>query len=485
MKKQPWCSVQLAGVSLTDFGLIIPSPFCSLTLANSEITSMTSFTLNITVGGDSGRKVNIASFEALLYSAAQAVSAYPNASGIPIDFAFGWLNDEGRVDKYLSYQGFTLKFSVSTTGLYMNYTITGFAKLSIQSSMPVLRVPAISGFVQPSAVLVALLDSLKADLYYDYDIDRCDNPTYFNHGNLNISFLQYVRGDFNGVDDYSGFPGILPLAKLYNSTRDASGLNYYKAKSLTQVVNNVSDQKIAEYLVESFCDTSPQCSSFSFWITEPTATKRGTIHFKSNSGLLTTTSSEVLQYGTKDTNILSLSGSYNGVGYNMTNMNFKNVGFTLDASGNSVLKDAEVVNSWSASLANVFQASNIINDVNAIASQFTGNFTVTIPGSLTTYSVAQPVSLLIMSGNTVSPATGVYSIMSVSHTISNKFTTELKLQRLTLGTANQVATSQKIFVNGSSEYSVTSYTQTPNVQSAYKVSLGEMYPNFSDMQVSA
>jgi hypothetical protein len=169
----------------------------------------------------------------------------------------------------------------------------------------------------------------------------------------------------------------------------------------------------------------------------------------------------------------------------MTNMNFKNVGFALDASGNSVLKDAEVVNSWSASLADVFQASNIINDVNAIASQFTGNFTVTIPGSLTTYSVAQPVSLLIMSGNTVSPATGVYSIVSVSHTISNKFTTELKLQRLTLGTANQVATSQKIFVNGSSEYSVTSYTQTPNVQSSYKVNLGEMYPNFSDMQVSA
>ena len=65
----------LSGVSLTDFGLEIPSPFTSLQLSNSEIASVTSWTLNCIVGGDDKRKVNIAAFEALLYSAAQAASS--------------------------------------------------------------------------------------------------------------------------------------------------------------------------------------------------------------------------------------------------------------------------------------------------------------------------------------------------------------------------------------------------------------------------
>ena len=94
MKKQPWCSFILAGMSLTDYGLEIPSPFSSLELSNSEIASFTSWTLRCTVGGDSSKKVNIAAFEALLYSAAQAASSYPNASGVPVSFAFGWLDDK-------------------------------------------------------------------------------------------------------------------------------------------------------------------------------------------------------------------------------------------------------------------------------------------------------------------------------------------------------------------------------------------------------
>lgn len=483
MLKQHWCSFQLAGVSLTDYGLAIPSPFVSLSLNNSEITSMTSWSLSVTVGGDSSRKANIAAFEALLYSAAQAVSAYPNASGIPVSFAFGWLDEKGHVDTYLSYQGFTLKFDVSTSGLFMQYNITGFAKLALQSSMPVLRIPEICGYVQPSAILVALLDSLKAHMYYDYDIDRCDEPTAIRHGDLNTSLVSYVRGSYSGTDDYTGFPGLVKLAKVYNGTRTASGVDTYKAKTLSQLLNNVVTTPIENFLKGSWADTSPQCSSFSFWIDEPTMTSRGIIHFKSDAGLLTSHSTETLQYGTANTNILSLSGSYNGVAYNMTNMRFKSVGFTIDASGNTILQNAEVVNSWSASLGDVFQTANIINDVNAIASQFSGDFSVTIPGNLTKYEIAQPVSLLIMSGNTISPATGVYSIMSVSHNIGNTFTTTLKLQRLTLGTANQVAASQHILVNGSSEYSSTSFIPTNNVKSPYKVELGPSYPDFTYMDV--
>ena len=104
MKKQPFASVSLAGVSLNEYGLKVPSPFCSLEIANSEITSYTNWTLNIVVGGDANKKVNIAAFEALIYSAAQT-DGYANASGVPVSFMFGWLNENGSVEEYVSYQG--------------------------------------------------------------------------------------------------------------------------------------------------------------------------------------------------------------------------------------------------------------------------------------------------------------------------------------------------------------------------------------------
>ena len=108
MKKQCWCSFSLSGVSLTEYGLKIPSPFVSLNLSNSEIASMTSFTLNVVIGGDANRRANSAAFEALLYSAAQSASGYSNSSGVPVSFAFGWLDNTGNVSEYLSYTGFML-----------------------------------------------------------------------------------------------------------------------------------------------------------------------------------------------------------------------------------------------------------------------------------------------------------------------------------------------------------------------------------------
>ena len=44
--------------------------------------------------GDDKRKINVAAFEALIYSAAQASEAEANSSGIPISFAFGWVDNE-------------------------------------------------------------------------------------------------------------------------------------------------------------------------------------------------------------------------------------------------------------------------------------------------------------------------------------------------------------------------------------------------------
>ena len=479
MYKQPWVSFQLAGVSLTDFGLKIPSPFSSLELSNSEISSMTSWTLKCTVGGDSAQKINIAAFEALIYSAAQAASAYPDAQGVPVSFSFGWLDENGTIKDYLSYQGFTLKFNVSTSGMYMQYTLTGFAQMAMQTSSPVINIPEVCGIVQPSAVFEAFVKAVHADYYYDIDIDHTDVPTLISHGPMTTSFNRYARGDYNGEDDYQSFPGLLTLSKTYNSAREAGGLDTYKAKSVSQVMNNAPTASVPQYLKMSNTDTTPQCASYSYWVDEPTMTRKGTIHYKSNSGLLTTHISDTLRFGTADSNILTLSGSYNGVAYNMTNMQFADVGFSLDASGNAVSDTMTVVNSWSCSLDSVYQTANIINDVSAVASQFSGDFNVTVAGSAKQYTICQPVSLIIMTGNTLSPASGVYRIMSVSHNIAQTFTTSLKIQRLDLTSANQTATGQNISVNGTSRYPLNSYQTTSNIITPYKVDFGTLYPDFT------
>lgn len=482
MKRQPFCSFLLSGVSLTEFGLMIPSPFSSLELSNSEISSFTSWTLTCVVGGDASRKVNVAAFEALLYSAAQA--AYNNASGIPVSFMFGWQDSNGSVDEYASYQGFTLQFDVKTSGQYLTYTVKGYASLAMQSSIPALRIPALSGFVQPSAVLEGLARACKATNYYLLDIDHNDSPTYISHNALTTSFNSYVRGSYRQLDDYNEFPGLLKLSKSYNSSRVAAGLNS-KVKSLNTLVKNLPAVKIADYLRKSITDTTPQCTSFSYWVDEPTMTRPGVIHYKSDAGRSSSHSNDLLEYGTANTNIISLSGSYNGIAYNMSDMKFKQLGFSLDASGNAIAQAGSVVNSWSASLGDVFQTANIINDLNAIATQFSGDFSITIPGTVKKYEIAQPVSLLVMAGNTVSPVTGVYNVMSVSHSISNSFITTLKIQRLVMSTANQVAASQGIFVSGSSNYRQSSYKRTANVISPYKVDFGSIYPDFTYMQTTS
>lgn len=485
MKKQPFCSFTLAGVSITQYGLKIPSPFASLVLNNSETDSYTSWELNITVGGDSSRLVNVAAFEALIYSAAQSSAGYNNASGIPVSFLFGWIDEaSGGVDSYVSYQGWTLKYSVKTTGRFMQYSLTGYASQIMKTNMPVLNIPALTGFVQPSAVVEALAKGIKADNYYQLDIDHCDSPTLVSHSAMTTSFTSYVRGEKTGEDEFNSFPGLLTLSKSYNTSRDAAGL-IGGSKLLPMYINNASTATLRENLKPSLTDNTPQSSTFSYWVDEPTMTQPGVIHYKCTSTILSSQDQRVLKYGTPDSNILTISGSYDGVAYNMSDMNFATLGFTLDGSGQTIINNSTVTNSWSNSLEEVYQTANIINDINALATQFSGQFTVTIPGATRGYTICEPVSLVIMSGNTLSPVSGIYNIKQVSHSINTTFVTTLTLQRLSISSANQTAAGIGIYISGSDRGRTTDFSQTPNVISTGKVDFGAMYPTWNDIQMLA
>lgn len=480
MKKQCVVSFLLAGVSLTDFGLQVPSPFTRLDISQAEVDSYTSWTLTVTVGGSANRGMNSAAFEALLYSSAQSASGYNNSSGIPVSFLVGWLDDTGNVSEHMSYQGWTLQFQNSAQGQFMVYTITGYAELGVEMSVPVINVPALCGFVQPSAVVEGLAKAIHADDYYDLDIDHCDAPTLVSHEAMTTSFTDYVRGSYTGEDDYKSFPGLLKLSTSYNFSRDAAGLK--GLRKLSQGINNLTVTPLSEYVQPSITDYTPQASTFSFWVEEPTMTKLGVIHYKSNAGIVGSHYIDTLEYGTSNTNVISVQGSYNGVSYNISDLNLSYVGFSVDGSGNSIANTGQVVNSWSSSLADAFQSANIINDVNALATQFSGDMSVTIPGSTKRYKLAQPVSLIIMLGNTVSPMSGVYNIMKVSHSVSETFVTTLNLQRLVMSSANQVATQQGLIVSNETNYfSSSTYNKTSNILSTNKVDFGEVYPTFRDL----
>lgn len=481
MIRQPFISFALAGVNLTDYGLKIPSPFCTLSITNAEIQSFTSWELRVTVVGDERKQSNIAAFEALLYGASQASYQYQTAQRVPVSFMFGWMNPDGTVGEHVSYQGFFINFKTSTTGLAMTYTVTGYASIGYQSALPVYNIPAVCGIVKPSAVAEAFLRAIKADRYYDLDIDHNDAPTFVNSGAMTTSPTSYIRGSYSAEDNYSDFPGLLKLAKSYSKTRDAAGLmrGYHV---LSSVLNNATVTPVEYFLVKSITDYSVQNSTFSYWVEEPTMTQNGKIHFKSNAGLISTHMGDTLEYGTSNTNIISLSGSYNGVAYNMTNMDYADIGFSVDGSGNTIVQADKIVNSWSASLADVYQSVNIINDVNALASQFSGDFTVEIPGSVKQFQLAQPVSLLVVAGNSISPVTGVYNVVSVEHKISNTFTTTLKIQRLSVSSANEVASTQSISINNNPTYQYA-YTQTSNIIGPDYVDFGDLYPTMEDIQV--
>ena len=481
MFRQPFCAFEIAGVSITDYGLEIPSPFCSLTLTNVQYETFTSWELKVTVVGDQRKQSNIAAFETLIYSARQDADQYPNSQNVPVAFMFGWQDPDGSIGEYVSYQGHFLTYTTSTTGLSMTYNIKGYASIGMKSAMPVYHIPAVCGMVQPSAVVEGVCKALKVDTYYNLDIDHNDAPTLVNHGPLTTSFQSYVRGNYTGQDNYDDFPGLLKLSKTYNSTRDSAGLKS-GYKSLSSIMNNVSVSSVSNFLKKSHVDSAPQCTSFSFWVEEPTMTKMGTVHYKSNAGLVSTQIGDTLEYGTANTNIISLNGSYNGVAYNMTDMSYADIGFSVDGSGNSIVQTSAITNSWSSSLAKVYQTVNIINDANALAFQFSGDFTVEIPGNVKQYEICQPVSLLVVAGGSVSPVTGVYNIVSVSHNISNKFITTLKLLRLETSSANEVATTGNVSISNISGYGNYAYSSTANIKSVGHVDFGPVYPTYEDVR---
>ena len=66
--------------------------------------------------------------------------------------------------------------------------------------------------------------------------------------------------------------------------------------------------------------------------------------------------------------------------------------------------------------------------------------------------------------------------------MSNTFVTTLKVQRLVMSSANEVATSQGITIANGAD-ATYAYTPTKNILSTNKVDFGNIYPTYEDVLV--
>jgi hypothetical protein len=446
--------------------------------------------LTLNVAGDASRKANIAAIEGLWYQAEKAAKNSGYKRGIPVSIMVGWQSPDGQVLECMDIEGWTMQFSVNVPeSQHLQYTIKGFGQTAVPTNMPTIRIPAIRGIVQPSAILEALCESLNADNYYDLDIDRFDTPTYISHGIIQTSFTRYVRGNKTKDDGFGDFPGLQPLATQVMGGGQAYGLITDQVKDMGMLVNNVREGERSPYFRSDVNDRPDTVNTFSFWVDEPTMTQRGKINFKSDAVLRVKQNHDQLILGGNETNIFSLSGTYDSVAYTLKNINAGRIGFTVDGTGNAIASVQPSVSSFSGSLAEVFNSANEINNVNAIATQFSSKITITMAGNVRGYELAQPVTVTVLSGNTLSPISGIYRVMEVTHQLTgSRFITTLVCQRLDTGSPNDAANGATDGINSIATVAgdpvlqrTMRNSQTSNIISPRLVELGNLANTFDNL----
>ena len=182
---------------------------------------------------------------------------------------------------------------------------------------------------------------------------------------------------------------------------------------------------------------------------DPTFHERGIIRYKNNVNLANYVGVDALIWGGLETNILAITATYDGVTQQLLgtgSMVQTGLGIALD--GTQMTSSASRQNSYAATAASMFSAGNVINNLNALSTQFNTNITVTIVGKPKVFQVAEAVRVLVYTGGTLNPITGVYRIMKVTHHVTGTaYTTDLTLKRLDLITANNTVAAISGYTN--------------------------------------
>lgn len=420
------------GIALRGVGNKVPSPLVSIQFIDTESAIQTSFKVTLHISGNQNKSYHVGSLEMLLYEFAKM----NGDSIIPCYIAMGWTKDgeletdaDGQL-QVLEVQGQFIEFTAAVKNSYMEYVITGVGTLTSNGNNKGIAFPAINGNYKPSDCLEAALNYIQADSAFDYDIDHDDEvvPIYRPAQVTSLTSFVYGDGERQGLIQQSYCDG--SRSSAYRLPGRLTSGDLRRA--------GYSNSQIKQMLGETMCNSQRSASSYSFSIVEPTFHRRGVIRYKNNTNLANYVNKEILLYGAQNTNILSLTATYNGITQQLYGSGATvQTGLALGLDGSVLTNDSNRTNSYSASAPSMYSAGNVLNNLNAISTQFNTEIQVTIVGSPKLYKVGNSVRLVVYTRGTLNPITGTYQIMKVSHLITGtSYTTTLNLKRLDPITAN-------------------------------------------------
>lgn len=428
--KQPYMQFVIQNIALRSLGFKVPSPLVSINLTNSESGIQTNFKVTIHVLGDQRKQSHVGAFEMMLYEFAQM----RGDSTTPCYLEMGWADETGILES-LSIQGIFIQFTSTVHTGYTEYILEGIGNFTNTATIRGIAIPAIRGNYRPSEVAEAVLDYVNAGDVFDYDIDHDDEVVPISKASCVTSLGEYINGSGNAQ-------GLIQQSYCEGSRSSAYGLpgnratgTYLKAGYTKAEIHNLMGSPVAQ--------TQRSASSYTFSITEPTFHTRGVIRYKNNVNLANYVSDDVLMWGGLYTNILSISATYQGVTQTLLGSGATvQTGMGITLKGESLITPANRQNSYCATIDSMFAAGNALNNLNAISTQFNTNVQITIVGKPKVFQVADAVRVVVYTGGTLNPITGVYRIIKVAHNINGtSYTTTLTVQRLDLITANNTATS--------------------------------------------
>lgn len=424
----PYMQLVIDGMAMRSPGFKTPSPLVSINLENAESGLQTNFTAVLHIYGDARNNIHVGSFEMMLYEFAQM----QGDSVIPCYIEIGWAEAD-KITESLRIQAMFIQFKTAVKTNYMEYTISGIGNFTSAGNIRGLAMPAIRGNYRPSEVLEAGLNYIKADEVFDYDIDHDDEVVPISRPACVTSLGEFVlgSGEQPGLIQQSYSEG--SKSSAYRLPGRLSSEEYRKA--------GYTNAQITKMLGPPVAQTQRSASAYSFSIVDPTFHQRGVIRYKNNVNLANYVSADTLIWGGLHTNILSITATYNGVTQQLLGTGaVVQTGLAMNLKGDTLVSAANRQNSYAATAASMYAAGNVINNLNAISTQFNTDIQVTIVGKPKIFQIAEAIRVLVYSGGTLNPVTGVYRIMKVSHKITGTaYTTSLTLQRLDLITANNTA----------------------------------------------
>ena len=464
--KQPYMQFVIQNIALRSLGYKNPSPLVGIRLENSESGIQTNFSVTVQIPGDQRNKVHVGTFEMMLYEFAQM----RGDSTTPCYIELGWADETGILES-LSIQGIFIQFSSTVNKGYNEYVLKGIGNFTNTATIRGIAVPAIRGNYRPSDVVEAVLNYVNANEVFDYDIDHDDEIVPIQKASCVTSLGEYINGS-------SEQRGLIQQSYCEGSKSCAYGLPGNKSTSFYRKAG-YTNREIHELMGAPVAQTQRSASSYTFSITEPTFHTKGIIRYKNNVNLTNYVSDQTLIWGGLYTNILNITATYQGITQTLLGSGATvQTGMGITLKGESLVTSDNRQNSYCSSIESMYAAGNVLNNLNAISTQFNTNVQITIVGNPQVYRVADAVRVIVYTGGTLNPITGVYRIIKVAHDINGTgYTTTLTVQRLDLITANDTAASMA----GYTSTSRVNNQQTASSKQLKKLNLGEPFQHITNI----